>query len=113
MDTGTRIDQIAAVSRLLSGAYSDDAVLIRTLEPEDVDNGKRRRYRMVLVHLRGDKALPLSEIHGSVTVERAGHSYPLPSWSERIDALHGSAMTMVSQMAAQAAELAAAGKAAP
>ena len=94
MDTGTKLDQIAAVSRLLSGAYSDDAVLIRT----------------VLAHMRGEKVLPLSEIHASVTVERVGHSYPPPSWPERVDALHGAAMTMVSRVATQAAELAAAGR---
>lgn len=113
MDTGTRLDQIAAVSRLLSGAHRDDAVLLRTMESEDVDSGKRRRYRTVLAHMRGEKVLPMSEIYGSVTVERVGHSYPPPSWSERVDALHASAMTMVSRVAAQAAELAAAGKAAP
>ena len=113
MDTGTRLDQIAAVSRLLSGAYSDDAVLIRTMEPEDVDNGKRRRYRTVLAHMRGEKVLPLSEIHASVTVERVGHSYPPPSWPERVDALHVAAMDAVSRVATKAAELVAAGKVQP
>lgn len=110
MDTGTKLDQVAAVSRLLSGAYNDDAVLIRTMESEEVDNGKRRRYRTVLAHMRGEKVLPLSEIYGSVTVERVGHSYPPPSWPERVDALHASAMTMVSRVATRAAELVDAGK---
>lgn len=112
MDAGTKLDQVAAVSRLLSGAYGSDEVVIRTSEPVEIDRGVKR-VNVVLSHSRGGKALPLSEIHASIDVVKQGHSYAVPSWGALIDALHKSAMAVVGRMAAKAAEIAAAGKVTP
>lgn len=114
MDTGQKLDQVAAVSRLLSDATNGDEVMIRTSGPTDIgSDGKVRRYSLILWHSRDGKALPLSEIYGSIDVARKGWSFPMPPWSERVDALHVAAMDAVSRVATKAAELAAAGKAAP
>jgi hypothetical protein len=114
LDTGTKLNQIAAVSRLLSGAAESDEVMIRTSGPTDIgSDGKVRRFSQVLWHSRDGKALPLSEIYASIDVVRVGWSFPMPSWSERVDALHAAAMLSVERVATKAAELAAAGKVTP
>lgn len=114
MDTGTKLDQIAAVSRLLSGASADDEVVIRMTPPDYIGSGYRtKRFTVCLCHRYGDTIYPLSEISAGIDVEKQGHEFPPPSWSARVDALHVAAMGAVGRVAAKAAELAAAGKVTP
>jgi hypothetical protein len=108
MDTGTKLDQVAAVSRLLSGASEEDEVVVRMTPPDYIGNACRaKRFAVYLFHRYGDTVYQLSEISASIDVEKQGHEFPPPTWSERIDALHAVAMVKVAEMAAKAAELAA------
>lgn len=114
MDVGTKLDQVAAVSRLLSGAPTDAEVVIRTPLPDYIGNGYRaKRFAVSLFHRCDGDVYPLSEISAIIDVEKQGHEFPPPTWSARVDALHRVAMERVAHMAAQAAELAAAGKVTP
>lgn len=114
MDTGTKLDQVAAVSRLLSGAAADAEVVIRMAPPDYIGSAYRaKRFTVCLFHRYGDAVYPLSEISASIDVEKQGHEFPPPPWSERVDALHTAAMDAVGRVATKAAELAAAGKVTP
>ena len=114
MDTGTKLDQVAAVSRLLSGASTEDEVVVRMTPPDYIGNAYRaKRFAVYLFHRYGDTVYPLSEISASIDVEKQGHEFPLPTWAERVDALHVVAMAKAECVAAEAAELAAAGKVQP
>ena len=114
MDTGTKLDQVAAVSRLLSGASAEDEVVVRMTPPDYIGNAYRaKRFTVYLFHRYGETVYPLSEISASIDVEKQGHVFPPPTWAERVDALHVAAMDAVSRVATKAAELVAAGKVQP
>lgn len=114
MDVGTKLDQVAAVSRLLSGASADDEVVIRMTPPDYIGSGYRaKRFTVYLFHRYRDTVYPLSEISASIDVEKQGHEFPQPPWSARVDALHVAAMDAVGRVAKKAAELVAAGKVTP
>lgn len=114
MGTGTKLDQVAAVSRLLSGASVEDEVVVRMTPPDYIGNAYRvKRFAVYLFYRYGETVYPLSEISASIDVEKRGHEFPPPTWSERIDALHAVAMAKAEHVAAKAAELAAAGKVQP
>ncbi len=111
MDTGTKLDQVAAVSRLLSGASAEDEVVVRMTPLDYIGNAYRvKRFAVYLFHCYGETVYPMSEISASIDVEKQGHVFPPPTWSERIDALHVVAMAKAERVAAEAAGLAAAGR---
>lgn len=113
MDTGTKLDQVAAVSRLLSDAAENDEVVIQCNEAYADGMYTTKRFTVSLCHRYNDAVIPLSEISASIDVEKQGHEFPPPSWSARVDALHVAAMDAVGHVAKKAAELAAAGKVTP
>ncbi len=81
MNTGTKLDQVAAVSRLLSGASAEDEVVVRMTPPDYIGNAYRaKRFTVYLFHRYGDTVYPLSEISASIDVEKQGHEFPPPSW---------------------------------
>ncbi len=113
MDTGTKMDQVAAVSRLLSDAAESDEVVIQCHGTYTDGMYTTKRFTVSLCHRYNDAVIPLSEISADIDVQKQGHDFLPPTWAERIDALHSVAMERVAHMAAKAAEIVAAGKVTP